>query len=216
MKFTKVITKTDNQIRFCHALKEKNSKLVVAVGPAGVGKTMLSVNHAIEKLLAKECKKIVITRPLIGVGDEELGFLPGDIHKKMYPWMLPIYDNMREYITHDKLKSLIANEDIEISPLAYMRGRTFDNSVIIGDEVQNTTSIAMKTLLTRVGSNSQMIITGDLEQSDVKGVNGLKHFLDLIEKYQKKENSNIKIIKFENEDVMRSDLVKEVLDLYNA
>ena len=210
------LEKTQNHAAYAEYLRNDNVPLVVGIGPAGSGKTLLSCAYAINKLLSKDINKVVITRPAVSI-DENHGFLPGDLESKMMPWLVPIYDCFKQYVTMYRLKEMIQNEDIEICPLSYIRGRTFHNSWVIADEVQNSTINQMKTLLTRVGTNSKLILTGDLEQCDLKQENGLEDFLKrysyYLEQSQEKDNM-IKIIKFEENDIMRSNIVKHVLRIY--
>ena len=205
---------TPNQILFTEYLSDKRAKLVVALGPSGVGKTLFSVKHATEMFLNKQIERIIITRPAIPSNDEDLGYLPGDINSKMHPWLMPIYDNFKEFMVESSLNSYIANGDIEICPLSFIRGRTFDNCIMIADEVQNTSRLGMKTLLTRMGENSKLILTGDLEQSDTAGTNGLADFMTKYYNYNQ-DNSLIRIVKFDKDEVVRSELVKHILQIYD-
>jgi phosphate starvation-inducible PhoH-like protein len=205
--------KSPNQILYNNILSKDTEYLVSVVGPAGTGKTFLACIKAIEKLKEDKIEKIVITRPVISVEDENIGFLPGNIEKKMDPWVRPIYDVFLEFYSKKDMNDLILNNKIEISPLGFMRGRTFKNSLIIADEMQNSTPNQMLMLLTRLGINSKIVITGDLNQSDLKGKNGLE---DLIYKLDNsKLPDNFHLIKFNETDVQRSILVTKILDLYN-
>ena len=197
-----------NQEKYLKAINNNNTKLVICSGPAGTGKTMFATQYA-ANLLINQKSKIVLTRPLISV-DEELGYLPGDINQKMDPWIMPIFDIFREYLPQSKINSLINNKIIEIVPLSFMRGRTFKNTFIICDEMQNTSINQMLMLLTRIGENSKMIITGDITQCD-NCENGLK---DLIERLVD-EHDEIELIEMERADVKRSSIVKTILSLYN-
>jgi phosphate starvation-inducible PhoH-like protein len=191
-------------------LNENNVKLVIAIGPAGTGKTMGACQEAIKQLKEGNIKKIVITRPIIGA-DNDIGFLPGKLEDKMAPWTRPILDVFYDYYTKSKIEQFIKNDIIEISPLIYMRGRTFKNAFIIGDEMQNTNINQMKMLLTRIGDNSKMVITGDLAQKDIIIKNGLDHFLNLI----KNNNSDmIGIIHMNNNDIKRSEIVQTIINIY--
>ena len=215
----KNLEKRPNHQKFAEHLKNDKVPVVIGVGPAGCGKTLLPCAHAINRLATKNISKIVITRPAVAM-DEEHGFLPGDLESKMMPWLIPIYDCFKEYVTIHRLKEYISNEDIEICPLSYIRGRTFNNCWIIADEVQNATVNQMKTLLTRVGNNSKIILTGDLEQCDIQEPNGLRDFLrrhdyfrnDLPDKWVL--DNMTAVVNFNEEDVMRSELVKYVIDVY--
>jgi len=203
---------TSNCEVYRRLLQDEIKKLVIAVGPAGTGKTMLACEEAIINLKKNLIKKIVITRPLIGA-DNDIGYLPGTIEDKMTPWTRPIFDVFYEHYPKTKVLQFIKNDQIEISPLIYMRGRTFKNSFIIGDEMQNANTNQMKMLLTRIGENSKMIINGDLEQVDLqKNVSGLEHFLNLI---RRKNDEQIGLVIMNKDDVKRSDIVKKILSLYD-
>ena len=204
--------KTQNQILYNNILDKDNEYLLSVVGPAGTGKTFLACLKGIEKLKENKVEKIIITRPIVSVEEENLGFLPGNIEKKMDPWVRPIYDVFLEFYSKKELNDLILNNKLEISPLGFMRGRTFKNSLIIADEMQNSTPNQMLMLLTRLGINSKIVITGDLNQSDLGNKNGLK---DLIDKMNKKIPDNFYLIKLDETDVQRSNIVSDVLKLYN-
>lgn len=201
-----------NQQKYYDSLISKNVSLIVALGPAGSGKTLLACQSAIKALLSKTIDKIVITRPLVSV-DEELGFLPGTFEAKMDPWVRPIFDILRESYSSSEIQSMIDTGSIEISPLAYMRGRTFKKSFIIADEMQNSTPNQMKMILTRIGEGSKMVITGDLFQSDRVGENGLSDFMI---RYNDSPVSSreISCIELEKCDVHRSSIVSTILDIY--
>lgn len=207
-------SKNKNQEEYIKQLNNDKVKLLIAVGPAGTGKTLFACQKAINELKNKNIDKIIITRPTRFNDEEELGFLPGNIDKKMEPWLKPIFDIFEEFYNTNEINLLLKNKKIEICPLLFMRGRTFKNTLIIADEMQNCSPSLMKTLLTRIGINSKLIITGDLKQSDIKTTNGL---YDFIEKYEKNKikYSNIKIINFVNNDVERSELVKNIIDIYD-
>ena len=184
-----------------------------AVGPAGTGKTLISTLAGIRALKQNKIDKFVVTRPAVSV-DEQHGFLPGTLMEKMAPWTRPIFDVFEEYYTPDQIEFMINDNKIEIAPLAYMRGRTFKNSYIIADEMQNATDNQMKMLLTRIGNNSKMIVTGDLDQHD-RGyeTNGLKCFM---ERLMTTQSNLIKAVNFTNKDIERHEVVTEVLRLYNT
>lgn len=185
---------------------------VVAHGPAGTGKTYPAVIYAIREYMAGNIKKIIITRPLVNVEEEEVGTLPGGIIEKVSPWMLPILDILKEYWTPFEVQKMLENEAIEIAPLAFMRGRTFKNALVIADEAQNMTPAQMKMLLTRIGENSRIIITGDIEQTDRRvGQNGLE---DLIKRLGRDDNQNFGVTKFDQSDVVRHPAIDGVLTLY--
>lgn len=192
-------------------LENPNKHINFAIGPAGTGKTLISTLFAIKKFREGEIKKIVITRPAVSV-DEQHGFLPGTLVEKMSPWTRPMFDIFEEYYAPYQIETMVKDNVIEIAPLAYMRGRTFKNALIIADEMQNATDSQMKMLLTRLGENSKMVVTGDLEQHD-RGYhdNGLKMFVDRLIQYQ---SDMIGVVEFTSEEVERHPVVSEVLDIY--
>ena len=211
--------KSENQQKYVDYLKNENVSLILSVGPAGTGKTMFACLEAIQLLKNDKINKIIITRPIIGVGDEELGFLPGNMMKKMEPWTQPIFDVFLQYFTKAEIDLFLYNGNIEISPLAFMRGRTFRNAFVIADEMQNTSPSQMAMFVTRFGENSKGVITGDLNQSDKNGqgqVNGLYHLLQKMESYTGKEELErmVKIIRFDEKDVERSKLVGLMVNVY--
>lgn len=193
-------------------LENPQKDMVFALGPAGTGKTLMATLWAVKQLKAGEIERIVITRPAVSV-DEQHGFLPGDLMSKMAPWTRPVFDVFREYWNAKQIESMITEGIIEVAPLAYMRGRTFKDSVVIADEMQNATQSQMKMLLTRIGENSKFIITGDLEQHD-RGYenNGLKDFIEKI--LDSKQSSRISVVKFELGHVERHPAVAQVLSIY--
>lgn len=203
--------KTKNQILYNNILNKDTEYLLSVVGPAGTGKTFLACVKGIEKLKENKIEKIIITRPVVSVEEENLGFLPGNIEKKMDPWVRPIHDVFLDFYSKKEVNELILNNKIEISPLGFMRGRTFKDSLIIADEMQNSTPNQMLMLLTRLGKNSKIVITGDLNQSDLKEKNGLQ---DLINKMNKKIPDNFYLVKMNETDIQRSNIVTQVLDLY--
>ena len=207
--------RTENQRNYVEYLNDKNNSLVVVVGSAGTGKTMYSCIKAVELLKAKKIKKVIITRPVVSV-EEDIGFLPGTIESKMDPYMRPIFDIFTEFFSITEWNDMIFSRVIEISPLAYMRGRTFKNSFIIADEMQNSSPNQMKMLLTRIGENSRMVITGDLSQTDRLEDNGLKDFIEKMEKYPPSllNETNIRILYFNNKDIQRHKLVENILNIY--
>ena len=210
-KYQKLKIKNKNQSLYLDALNDPNVKIIIAVGPAGTGKTMIGCTKGIEYFCEYEYDKMVITRPVVS-NDEEIGFLPGDLESKMDPWMKPIKDVFQQKMNKKELDNLIKDEVIEISPLAFMRGRTFHQSFIFADEMQNSTISQMKMLLTRIGDKSKLVITGDLFQNDLKNQkNGLQ---DLLERLIHYNGQSMKVIHFTNRDIERSEVVKEVLELY--
>lgn len=210
-KFT--MPKNFSQERYVGLLKQKSKKIVVATGPAGTGKTMFATEYGVRNFLLGTYEKLIFTRPSVSV-DEDLGYLPGTLEEKMAPWVRPIYDILYQFISPKEVTSLMEEKIIEISPLGYMRGRTFKNCWIVADEMQNSTISQMKMLLTRLGENSRLIITGDLEQYDRNNeLNGLDDFLN---KFRGKRSSSITSFEFQRSDIQREDVVKEVLDIYGG
>jgi len=209
----------NNQKKYNEYLNDDNNSIVVAYGPAGTGKTMFACLKAINSLKVGKMNKIVITRPVVPV-EEEIGFLPGNIVKKMDPWTRPIFDIFLEHYSKTDVDNMIYNNIIEISPLAYMRGRTFKNAFIIADEMQNSSPNQMMMLTTRIGTNSKMVITGDLKQSDKSEINGLSDLIQKIEIYYKnnhyeEDKSKIKLVELQTTDIERSEVVKKMIDIYN-
>ena len=194
------------------SVKNKETDIVISAGPAGTGKTLISTLAGIKQLKNSKIDKFVVTRPAVSV-DEQHGFLPGTLMEKMAPWTRPIFDVFEEYYAPDQIEYMINDNKIEVAPLAYMRGRTFKNSYIIADEMQNATDNQMKMLLTRIGENSKLVVTGDLAQHE-RGYdsNGLKCF---IERLTKLGSDRIKMVQFTNGDIERHPVVTEVLRLYN-
>lgn len=192
-------------------LENHNINIVFAIGPAGTGKTLISTLAGIKDFKKGNIDKFVLTRPAVSV-DEQHGFLPGTLQEKMAPWTRPIFDIFEEYYHPEQLEYLIKANKLEIAPLAYMRGRTFKNSFIIADEMQNATDSQMKMLLTRIGEGSKLVVTGDLNQHD-RGYesNGLKMFM---ERLQARGSERIKVVTFDRSDIERHPVVEEVLRIY--
>ena len=207
-----LVPRTRNQERLVLALQDDAQHIVVTVGPAGTGKTYLAMLAAVQALRSGECDRIVLTRPAVGVEGESHGFLPGDLNQKMEPWTRPLLDVMREYYRAQDIVTMIQDQTVEIAPLAYMRGRTFKNAWIIADEMQNATPAQAKMLMTRIGQNSRVVITGDVEQADrSNGDNGL---LDLCERLQANPVSGIAVCELTARDVQRHPIIGSVLKLY--
>ena len=199
------------QETYLELLKNPRKYIVFAIGPAGTGKTMLGVQMAIKLYKEGVIKKIIVTRPAVSV-DEEHGFLPGTLNQKMEPWTRPIMDVFAEYYHPKEIATMLEDGVIEISPLAYMRGRTFKNAFIVADEMQNTTPSQMKMLLTRLGDGSRMVVTGDLNQADRPRENGLLEFCSLYGRGG--DYRMIAMAEFEAKDVERHPVVKEILSIY--
>lgn len=198
-------------------LEEEHPSIVIAAGPAGVAKTYLCNAVGIQKLLSGSIEKLIITRPAVSV-DEQHGFLPGTLEEKMDPWLRPIYDVFYKFVTPNQVNNLIAKQQIEICPLAYMRGRTFDNAWICADEMQNSTPQQMLMLLTRIGKGSKLVITGDPAQHD-RGFdnNGLIDILSRLDGDEEKESQrDIKTVFFTEEHVERHPVIRKILKLYKA
>jgi len=207
-----LIPRTRNQERLVLALQDDEQHIVVTVGPAGTGKTYLAMLAAVQALKKGACERIVLTRPAVGVEGESHGFLPGNLVAKMEPWTRPLLDVLREYYRPQDIVAMIEDQVVEISPLAFMRGRTFKNSWIIADEMQNATPAQCKMLMTRIGQDSRIVITGDIEQADRStGDNGL---LDLCQRLEKGGVSGIAVCELTARDVQRHAIIGSVLKLY--
>ena len=203
-----------HQTTYVDYLHNPNISIVLGVGPAGTGKTLLACNYAVKEFLDGKIERIVLTRPVVCV-EEDMGFLPGDILKKMDPYTRPLFDVLQESFTKKEIDALIHSGYIEISPLAFMRGRTFKNSFILADEMQNSSPNQMFMLATRMGEGSRMVITGDLQQGDRGPNNGLADFLT---KYKKmgKVNDEIRLVEFDTTDVMRSRITSRIIQMYDT
>ena len=195
--------KTAGQCKYVLALRS-SKPIIIGTGPAGTGKTMLACNIATEHILKHPRARVVLTRPIVAA-DEDMGYLPGDMDQKMEPWTRPMYYIFEQSMTHNQMDRCIS-----IEPLGYMRGRTFHHTLIIADEMQNSTPNQMKLLLTRLGEGTKIIVTGDLEQSDLEGDNGLEN---LVYKMQCMELDYIQHVEMEDDDIIRHPAVKEVLGI---
>ena len=200
--------RTATQSQFIEAMNTHD--MVFGMGPAGTGKTYLAVAKAVDEMLANRVEKIILTRPAVEAG-ENLGFLPGDLKEKIDPYLRPLYDALYEMLPRDVVGKKIANGEIEIAPLAYMRGRTLTHAMIILDEAQNTTPMQMKMFLTRLGEGSRMVINGDLTQTDLPrgGVSGLAEAERIL-----KNVPDIAFVEFTNKDVVRHGLVSKIVLAY--
>ena len=201
--------RSTNQQNYVNAIVENDA--VFAVGPAGTGKTYLAVARAVEALESSDVKRIVLVRPAVEAG-EKLGFLPGDLSEKVDPYLRPIYDALYEFIGFEKVNKLIEQRVIEVAPLAFMRGRTLNESYIILDEAQNTTIPQMKMFLTRIGFGSKMVITGDVTQIDLpkSSQSGLTDAIKIL-----KDIEHIAFCNFDAQDVVRHQLVKKIVSAYD-
>ena len=196
--------KTKNQKDFISSLS--SNQIIFASGPAGTGKTFLAVAYALEEVFSGRKNKIVMTRPVVEAG-ESLGFLPGDLSQKLNPYLRPLYDAMDLLLNPQQIRRLEENGTIEIAPLAYMRGRSLNNSVVILDEAQNTTSGQMRMFLTRIGESSTAVITGDPTQIDLPKKSEAMHILDGIE--------GLSVVRFSHRDTVRSRIVREIVKAYS-
>lgn len=205
----KIKARTLNQKKLVKAVSKND--MVFAVGPAGTGKTYTAVALAVRALKAKEVKRIILTRPAVEAG-ENLGFLPGDLKEKLDPYMMPLYDALRDMIPAEKLADMIEFGIIEIAPLAFMRGRTLDKAFVILDEAQNATTMQMKMFLTRMGMTAKFVITGDMSQVDLprKQRSGLAYAMDIL-----KDVEGLEIIRLQQSDVIRHNLVKKIIDAFD-
>lgn len=205
-----IIAKTANQQKLVKDFA--NHDLLFAIGPAGSGKTFTAIALAVKALKNKEVKKIVLSRPAVEAG-EKLGFLPGDMKEKIDPYLQPLYDALEEMLPHQKLNEYIDKGIIQIAPLAFMRGRTLSNAVVILDEAQNTSIAQIKMFLTRLGFGGKMIVTGDLTQVDlpVQQKSGLR---DAVEKLQDVEG--VSVINFGQKDIVRHPLVTKIINAYES
>lgn len=203
-----ITPKTITQKAYVDAIR--NYDIVFGIGPAGTGKTYLAMAMAVNALIKQEVSRIILTRPAVEAG-ESLGYLPGDLHEKITPYLRPLYDALYDMMEVDRIEKYIERGVIEVAPLAYMRGRTLNDSFIILDEAQNSTSEQMKMFLTRLGFDSKTVITGDITQIDLPGgkMSGLIQAQGLL-----KEIEGIKIICFSGEDVVRHELVQEIIKAY--
>ena len=196
-----IVPKTENQGKLLEALK--SSRQVFILGPAGTGKTYVTATYAADLYTMKEIDKIVITRPHVAVG-KELGFLKGDLQEKTMPWALPVLDVLEKHLGKGAVETGIKSGNIEMAPLALMRGRSFDNAFIIVDETQNITTHELKMLLTRVGEGTTIVLNGDVQQSDLKEADGLTKVIHMAKKYM----LPVPIIEFNMDDIIRSDITK--------
>ncbi|MBQ7823924.1 MAG: PhoH family protein [Bacteroidaceae bacterium] len=203
-----ITARTENQKKLVDAFADND--LVFALGPAGSGKTYVAIALAVKALKNKEVKKIILSRPAVEAG-EKLGFLPGDMKEKIDPYLQPLYDALQDMIPAAKLKDYMENNVIQIAPLAFMRGRTLNDAIIILDEAQNTTSHQIKMFLTRLGLNAKMIITGDMTQIDLPAsqVSGLTQAINIL-----KSVPGIAKIEFNKSDIVRHKLVQRIVEAY--
>jgi phosphate starvation-inducible PhoH-like protein len=202
---------TPRQQRYVEAMRSEDKPLVFGVGPAGTGKTFLAVTAAVEALRNGVVDRIIVTRPAVEAG-ERLGFLPGALEEKVDPYLQPIWDAFRSQMRDEELKQRREQNKIEVAPIAFMRGRTLTNAFVIVDEAQNATIQQMKMVLTRLGQGSQMVVTGDPSQIDLPNerLSGLDHALNILGRMRR-----IEVVRFSAQDVMRHDLVAEIVEAYD-
>lgn len=209
-----LIPRTQRQEQLIVALGDPDQHIVIATGPAGTGKSYLAMLAALRDLRLGRVDRVVLTRPAVGVEDERHGFLPGDLTRKMEPWTRPLLDIMREFYHPREVVRMIEDEIVEIAPLAFMRGRTFKNTWIVADEMQNATPNQMKMLLTRIGSGSRIVVTGDVEQTDRQlANNGL---WDLAQRLDQQAVPGISLCEMSLSDIQRHVIIDQVLGLYQG
>ena len=208
------IPRGSNQKQYDSFLNDRSNSVLLGVGPAGTGKTLFACSRAVQELQKGIVKKIILTRPVVPV-EEDIGYLPGSLINKMHPWTRPLFDILEEYYNQRDVEAMLHAGIIEISPLAFMRGRTFKNCFVIADEMQNSSPNQMLMLATRLGEGSRMVITGDLKQSDRCENNGLLDLLKHLNNYNG-DLEEIKIVHFNKNDVQRSSAVSKILDIYGS
>ena len=194
-----MVPKTEKQGELMEAID--NSSQIIVFGPAGTGKTYVTTTKAADMYLTKKIDKIVITRPMVSVG-KDIGILPGELIDKVAPWALPVLDVLIKHMGKATVEIGLKSGNIEIAPLALMRGRSFDGAFIICDEAQNITTVELKMLLTRVGEGSTIVLNGDVQQTDLKASSGLPIIIDLVEKYE----MDVPVVEFDLDDIVRSDI----------
>ena len=197
---------------YIELLKNQTKPIVICTGPTGSGKTFLACESAITQLLSGNYKKILITRPAVSIHNEQHGFLPGTLEKKMDPWIKPVLDNMESITGPKKIADLFKYKIIEVCPFGYIRGRTFKDTYIIADEMQNSTQTQFQTLLTRIGDSSKIVVNGDLAQSDDPEANGLNDFIHRLCSLQ--DLKYVEHIDLSTKDIIRHPAVNEILDIY--
>lgn len=200
------------QKHYLRLLQDASQCIVCALGPAGTGKTLFAMQAGIQALKDGRVERLILTRPAVGVEGEDLGYLPGDLNSKMAPWTQPLMDVLRRSFSARDLRRMLENQEIELAPLMYMRGRNFDYSWVVADEMQNSTPAQMKMLLTRISTGSKIVITGDLAQTDRDDAeNGLLHLQHLL---QQSDADIIAAVQFQHQHIERHPAVAQVLALY--
>lgn len=207
---TTIFPANDKQVEYMKSMETNN--LIFGIGPAGTGKTFLAVARALYEVLTKQKKRIILTRPVVEAG-ESLGYLPGDLSQKLGPYLMPLYDAIQDMIPPELLQRMNDQNIIEVAPLAYMRGRSLKNCFVVLDEAQNTTKEQMKMFLTRLGENSKAIVTGDITQIDIpkRVPSGLIHINRIL-----RNIDSISFVEFNRKNVMRSALVKKIIEAYES
>jgi len=206
-KYVKLVAMNEKQQDYIDALA--NHDQLIVLGPSGTGKSYIAATYAANLYLQKKIHKIIITRPNVAVG-KELGHLPGTLEEKYSPWLAPILDTLEKHLGKAVVETALKNGNIEMAPLAFMRGRSFDNAFIICDEVQNTSVEEFKMFITRVGQDCKVVMNGDIKQSDIRGQSGLAKAIDLAKKY----HIDAAVIEFTLDDVVRSDICKQWLTAF--
>ena len=203
-----IVPRSATQVTYMEAMNRND--IIFALGPAGTGKTYLAVAQAVSQLITGTVDKLILSRPAVEAG-ERLGFLPGDMKEKVDPYLRPIYDALYDTLPAEQVERRIASGEIEIAPLAFMRGRTLANAFIVLDEAQNTTPTQMKMFLTRIGEGCQVVVNGDVEQSDIRGPNGLADAVSRVRGLPR-----VHVHKFVRDDIVRSGLVRDLMDRYEV
>ena len=212
------ISRNSRQAKYMELLKQKEFPLLVVEGPAGTGKTAIACQHAMKLLQEKKIRKVIITRPTVP-SDDGIGFLKGGLNEKMTPWLIPLLEVFEEFHDRREIQRMIEDNVLEMAPLSFMRGRTFKSCFVIADEMQNATPAQTKMLLTRIGENSKMVVTGDITQSDLKKNQcGLEDLIERLEMWLPRHemyNKGIAMVRFEEEHIERSPIVSEISKMYN-
>lgn len=206
-KYVKLVAMNEKQQEYIDALS--NHDQLIVLGPSGTGKSYIAATYAANLYLQKKIHKIIITRPNVAVG-RDLGHLPGTMEEKYSPWLAPILDTLEKHLGKAVVETALKNGNIEMAPLAFMRGRSFDNAMLLLDEFQNTSVEEFKMFITRVGQDCKVVMNGDIKQSDIRGQSGLAKAIDLAKKY----NIDAAVIEFTLDDVVRSDICKQWLTAF--
>lgn len=212
-----VKAKNERQQAYLDLLKNAETPIVIATGAAGTGKTFVANAYGIEQLLSGSYKRMVLTRPIVAVDDKNIGALPGTLVAKTAPWLMPIYDVLHKYVSPKEVAAMIERGTIEVVPISMLRGRSFENTYIIADEMQNSTPAQMLMLLTRIGSGSKLVINGDPMQHDrAFEINGLSDVVEKLARAQQRRPGGIGVVEFTEEHVERHPIIRDILRLYHA